>query len=268
MSYLHGYQKEEQDRLFRQAQLYSQYVFQDVNWGPEVKKIIEPGSGVGAQTIELKKRFPKIEIHCLDREKAQLDRAKEELSQRGSLEGINFHLGSADQMPFEDSSFQGAFICWFLEHLNDPVKVLKEVYRVLSAGSHIYCTEVLNSSFFMDPYSPATLLFHYYFNDYQWNLGGSPFAGALLGRQLQDAGFQNIETKFHNILLDKRQPKMRKVFMDDYLAMLLSAAPELLKSGVIEQDTIDEMKEEWRKATEDPNSILQFSFVQAKATAL
>ena len=65
--------------------------------------------------------------------------------------------GDVMRLDFEPESFDCAFLCWILEHVSDPARVLGEVRRVLCPGAPIVCSEVLNATFFLDPYSPNTM---------------------------------------------------------------------------------------------------------------
>src|SRR5215203_1674555 len=50
----------------------------------------------------------------------------------------NFVLGSANSMPFADSTFDGGWSIWVLEHVPNPEAVLAEIRRVLKPGAVFY----------------------------------------------------------------------------------------------------------------------------------
>ena len=266
--YLHGYDRKEQERLLKQARFFEPLVYKNIQWPRGASEILEPGCGVGAQTQILARRFPEIRVTGVDRAETQLAKAKINLKELIAQKRSKLVHSQGERMPFEDASFHGAFICWLLEHVPKPVELLKEVYRLLQPGAPIYCTEVLNSSFFLHPYAPATLQYWFTFNDHQWNMGGDPFCGAKLGNHLIDAGFQEITTEVVSYHLDRRVPKTRNEHMAAFYDLLLSGAPALLKVKAIDEKLLTEMKKEWQAATQDPNSVLFFSFVQARAVAL
>jgi ubiquinone/menaquinone biosynthesis C-methylase UbiE len=124
-----------------------------------------------------------------------------------------FEQGDAGSMRFGADSFDSAFLCWILEHVGDPLLVLSETRRVLRPGSPIICTEVLNATFFLEPYSPHTLKYWMAFNDHQLELGGDPFVGAKLGNLLQAVGCRDIVTTVRPIHLDNRAPGERAEFI-------------------------------------------------------
>ncbi|MBK7845898.1 MAG: hypothetical protein IPJ71_19865 [Bdellovibrionales bacterium] len=48
-----------------------------------------------------------------------------------------------------------------------------------------------NSSFFVDPYSPAILRYWIEFNDYQWSIKGH-YVGGSDGKSFDASGYKNL----------------------------------------------------------------------------
>ncbi|MBK9295164.1 MAG: class I SAM-dependent methyltransferase [Oligoflexia bacterium] len=262
--YLHGYSKKEQQRLYKQARFLEKYVYNGVNLKKN-KNLIEVGCGVGAQTEILLEHFPKLKITCVDASFEQLKQAEKHLKKQIKKNKVDLSLQNAMQMDFKNNTFDSSFLCWFLEHVPNPVKVLKEVYRVMKKGGVIYCTEVKNSSFFVDPYSPTILNYWFHFNDVQWLMGGDPFSGAKLGNWLKSAGFKKIETKVVSLFLDSRDKKTRAAFLNEWTALMLSGVPALLKEKRITHRLVKELKREITILKKTKNSVFYFAFVQARA---
>lgn len=263
--YLHGFSEIEQDRLRRQARFAEHIVYQDVNFSDH-KHILEVGCGVGAQTEILLRRFPEIKITGLDRSEHQLKSAAEYLEKAGFEKNrYNLIQSDAEKMSIEPQDFDGAFLCWILEHVEHPNRVLSEVRRVLEKDAKVYVTEVLNSSFFLEPYSPYTLKYWMAFNDYQYDLKGDPFVGAKLGNLLLQQGFDEIRVETKTWHLDNRRPRQRKKYIDYWSELLLSAADQLIKEKYIDEETVDKMKDELMSVSLDPNAVFYFSLIQASA---
>jgi len=264
--YLHGFSKNEQDRLYRQARFFESTVFGSIDFS-KANRILEVGCGVGAQTEILLEKFPHLHIVGIDISDSQLKRARAQLQsaiKKGRLELIK---SSADDLPFEDNSFDAAFSTWFLEHVQSPREILTEVRRVLKAEASIHLHEVQNATLYMHPYSPATLKYWFEFNDLQWNLKGDPFVGAKLGNLLLDAGFQNVQTEVITHHFDNRSPKKRADFIEEMASVLLSGAPALLKEKKVEKKLVEEMKEELNLLKVAHDSVIFYSTVRAKAQA-
>lgn len=263
--YLHGFSTNEQERLRKQAQFGEYTVFQNINLS-DVQDLLEVGCGVGAQSEIILRRFPKLKLTGIDLSKKQLATARENLSKipyakdRYDIQEMN-----AAAMRFAANSFDGAFLCWILEHVPEPVRVLSEVRRVLRPGSVVYITEVMNSSFFLNPYSPNTWKYWMAFNEYQMDKSGDPFVGAKLGNFLAQSGYKDIQTEIKTWFLDSRYPQARKDCIDYWTELLLSASEQLLADNYVSTEVVDGMKQEMASVSSDPNAVFFYSFVQARA---
>lgn len=113
--YLHGFSKDEQERLRKQARFGEHTVYQNINLSA-VKELLEVGCGVGAQSEILLRRFPDIKLTGIDRSPKQLQAARARLSHL-ALAAHRFELKEMDAtaMEFSSNSFDGAFLCWILE---------------------------------------------------------------------------------------------------------------------------------------------------------
>jgi ubiquinone/menaquinone biosynthesis C-methylase UbiE len=263
--YLHGFSPVEQERLRRQARFAEHTVYQNINFSSH-KKILEVGCGVGAQSEILMRRFPDIHLTGVDFNEKQLKAAKSYLASLPfAKDRYELHQMNGEDIKFAPNSFDGAFLCFVLEHVPDPKRVLSEIRRVLAPGGVLYATEVLNSSFFLDPYSPSVWKYWMAFNDYQYDQSGDPFIGGKLGNLLGQVGYINIETEVKTWFLDNRHPQKRKEIIDFWTELLLSASDQLLAAGYVDQETVDGMKKEMSIVARDPNAVFFFSFIQAKA---
>ena len=264
--YIHGFSKSEQDRLYHQARVHEDVIFSNVDFSGR-HRLIEIGSGVGAQTQILLERYPDAFIECVDASSEQIHRAQQTHAQAIAENRMRLTKADALDMPFKDDEFDGAFICWLLEHVQNPIDVLTEARRVLKSGGVIYCNEVFNATFYLHPYSPATLKFWFEFNDHQWSLKGDPFVGGKLANYMMKAGFQNISTKVLTHQYDNRTPKKRAAFIDYWADLMLSGAPQLIQAGRISEELVREMQAEFTALKKDPDSVIFYSWILARAEA-
>ncbi len=264
-TYIHGFSKDEQDRLRRQAEFMEFLVYQDVNLS-EISNLLEVGCGVGAQTQILLRRFPHLKVNCIDLNEQQIEVARQALSESPYAKGrYEISKMNAEKMTFADDTFGGAFFCWVLEHVPNPARVLAETRRVLKPNARVFLTEVTNFAFFLDPYCPAIWKFWMAFNDFQYDQGGDPFVGVKLGSLLRDAGFSDVLTNVKVVYADKREPDRRKKLILYWQELMMSATDELVKSCRVDVGLVNAMKYEFSDIIVDPNAIIFDSFMQATA---
>jgi ubiquinone/menaquinone biosynthesis C-methylase UbiE len=132
-------------------QLFNRYMFE--SRFRNRNEIIDIGPGRCAFTKLAPER-----IIAVDNSPAVVDHYKSE--------GLDIRLGSADNLPFPDSSVDAVYSCWLLEHLNDPVMALRETRRVLRPNGYglfiVPSVRSLTRGFYNDythirPYSPQSL---------------------------------------------------------------------------------------------------------------
>jgi ubiquinone/menaquinone biosynthesis C-methylase UbiE len=263
--YLHGFSSAEQARLVKQARIAESTIFRNIDY-TGATRLLEVGSGVGAQTEILLRRFPDLHATCIDLNQAQLDAARENLGGMPWLQG-RYALKQADatDLPFDARSFDAAFLCWVLEHVSSPARVLAELRRVLAPGASVYLTEVMNASFLLDPYSPNVWKYWMAFNDFQIEHGGDPFVGAKLGNLLLAGGFRDVSTEIKTFHFDNREPARRKSMIAYWEELLLSAAEQLIAAGCVTQEVVEGMRREMHQVQNDPDAVFFYSFVQARA---
>ena len=263
--YLHGYSEPERERLHRQARFLEPMVHDRLPYRRR-KRLLEVGCGVGAQTEILLRHFPDIHVTGVEINEDQLAEAGRFLGTVPWAQG-RYTLAKADatQLEYGPESFDAAFLCWVLEHVGDPARVLSEVRRVLVPGSPVAISEVLNATFFIDPYSPDTLRYWTAFNEHQLSVGGDPFVGAKLGNLLQSVGFRDIQTDVKSFHLDNRDPVERNEFLSYWSDLLLSGAPALLAAQKVEAGVVDGMRNELARVARDPNAVFFYAFIHARA---
>jgi ubiquinone/menaquinone biosynthesis C-methylase UbiE len=265
-AYLHGFNAEEQSRLYRQALFLENVVYPFVDLS-SCKHILETGCGVGAQTEILVRRFPKAKITGIDFSTEQILAAQEHFSEKEAKgEPLRLMEMDATQMQFDGSEgFDGAFLCWVLEHIPQPERVLAELKRVLKPGSPIFISEVLNHTLYLEPASPAIMNFWNLFNTLQLKLGGNPFVGARLGTLLEQSGYAEISIHNNVFYYDRRMPEKRKAMFLYFEELMMSAVPGLLRDKLVTAEMVNEVRNEIRQLLTNPESIFYFVFIQAKA---
>ncbi len=140
-------------------------------------RVLEIGMGNGFFVKDLFSVEPSIHYTGLDFSPLMIEEANK-LNQAFMQEGkVNFHLGSADALPFEEDSFTKIFTINTLYFWEDPVKILAELHRVLKTDGELFIS-----------IRPKEIMQHYPFVKYGFAMYTKEEAAALLEKN----GFQVI----------------------------------------------------------------------------
>jgi len=254
--YLHGYTPQEQNRLRTQARFLEDRVFEKIDF-LGASSLLEIGCGVGAQTEILLKRFPNTRITAVDREESQLAAAVK-------TDRVGFLKADAAHLPFKSNTFEGIFICWFLEHVPNPLDVLKEAHRVLQPEGVVYATEVMNSSFYLYPESSALTAYWKAYNELQVKMGGDPQVGIKLGNLFLQAGFSQVDTWPLFFHLDQRNPETLRQMLDYWKDLLLSAHEYLVENQLIDKAIVTSLETEIEELKRSPEAVFSYTSIQCR----
>jgi len=263
--YIHSFDSVEQARLIRQGRVLEPYIQRHVDFSG-CASVLEVGCGVGAQLHVLLQRFPQVRFTGIDRSAVQLNHAHQFLAESIASGHVELLEASAYQLPFPDNCFDGACIYFVLEHLSQPLPVLREVRRVLKQGGLFYCTEVFNSGLYAWPKKTGLEAYWRAFNQLQSELGGDPDVGIKLPALFETAGFTDVTEFDASAQMDGRMPglEQRRDFIDFWQALLLSAAPQLEKHGRITERDIAALKADFASLAATPEAIFRYCSMQTR----
>ena len=261
-SYLHGFIPEEQQRLLDQANFLESKIYPRIDFS-NCKNLLEIGSGVGAQTQTLLKLWPELTITCVDYSQVQLDQAKKNLAFAGDR--VKFLCQHAQELKLDDH-YDAVFICWALEHIPNPIKVLTNLRHQLLPGAKVWITEVFNSTFYFAPALPGLAKYYQQYNLLQRMHGGDPDVGAQLGNMLLQTGYSGIELFHGDFHLDQTKPKALQDMVSFWKMLLKSGSPGLLKSSLITEDEVLDMENDLDFMVTSEKGVFFYQFVQTFAT--
>lgn len=97
-------------------------------------RVLEVGPGPGYVAIEVARLLSEVEVVGLDISETMVEIAARNAAECGVSKRVAFRQGNASDMPFEDASFDFVMSCGSLHHWKEPVRIFKEIYRVLRPG--------------------------------------------------------------------------------------------------------------------------------------
>ncbi|WP_168797413.1 methyltransferase domain-containing protein [Neolewinella litorea] len=102
-----------------------------VDWSEgDALKVLDVGSGTGFTTEGIVRRVPAKNVICLDQSPQQMERAMV----KPALVDCRFRLGDAENLPFEDDTFDRYVSAGSIEYWPDPKRGIEEAYRVIKPG--------------------------------------------------------------------------------------------------------------------------------------
>lgn len=109
----------------------------------KVKSVLDVGCGLGHWGRLVAKFLPKdAKLTGIDREEKWIQGAAERVKDEPGM--FTYQIGSAEEIPFEDNSFDLVTCQTVLLHVKDANVAVKEMLRVLKPGGLIACVEPNN----------------------------------------------------------------------------------------------------------------------------
>lgn len=117
------------------------------NWIPEnVENLLDAGCSYGYSSVYYSHKAKNT--FGIDINQTHIEAAKEKYA------SINFTQGEIEKLPYESNYFDCVIMMDVLEHTNNQIQSLSEIYRVLKVGgSFIFSTPHDGSFAFLDPYN-------------------------------------------------------------------------------------------------------------------
>jgi ubiquinone/menaquinone biosynthesis C-methylase UbiE len=247
MTYVHGYTTRETQRLLEQSLILEELLHTGTRFQSS-EKVLEAGCGVGAQTRILARRNPEAIFECIDISPESLEQARGVARQEG-IHNATFKETDILSLPYKPGSFDHVFVCFVLEHLPDPVSVLRTFREILKPGGSITLIEGDHGSGFWTPDTDESKMAWKGLVDSQIALGHDPNIGRRVYPLLDEAGFQIKDVSPRWVYADQSNPTLLHGVIDQIIApMVYSAEKQVLDSAYLQAD-------EWEKGLADIREV-------------
>lgn len=230
-TYIHGVAPQEQDRLRLLNRLTNGPFLDFIHIRP-ADNVLEIGSGLGIIANAVAHAYPSARVTGLEYAAEQIAGCEQQLT------NLTFVQGDAHQLPFDDATLDVVYGRYILEHVHDPVQVLREVYRVLKPGGRLYFQENTISIMKLYPECPQFDFIWKQFITLQARIGGDGEIGIKLYSMLKSLGFARVQCSFADEVHFPEKGTF-VAWMDNIIGNVDSAVSKLLEFGLADQEQID-----------------------------
>jgi SAM-dependent methyltransferase len=263
--YVHGYQVREAARLDDQA-LALVDLLHDGTQYPAGSSVLEVGCGVGSQTITLSRRSPEARFTAIDVARDSLAVARRRVASVG-LTNVEFRDADLYSLAGDTATFDHAFVCFVLEHLEDPAGALRLIGRLLRPGGSITVIEGDHGSAFFAPDSSAARVAIESLAELQRRAGGDAMIGRSLYPLLTAAGYASVSVRPLFVYADQSRPDLVDAFtIRTFTAMIEGVRDAAIAAGLLSAAEFDAgIADLYRTAEAD--GVFCYTFFKAVAAA-
>jgi ubiquinone/menaquinone biosynthesis C-methylase UbiE len=187
-----------------------------------------------------------------------------ETAAKRNIANARFEAANIYELPFADSSFDAVFMSALLGNLREPVRGLREAFRVLKPGGVIGIKEFDHGGDIVYPLEPAMAKYDQLYNRLRREFGHNGETGRTIGALLLQAGFSELNmTATYETLSD---PKVLQRAAQVFIGLLAEGWSEAFTSrGWASESEIQEMREAWLRFAAFPGALFVAAWCEAVA---
>jgi SAM-dependent methyltransferase len=265
--YIHGTSESEQRRLsLLNDVLLNQAMLREMSLRGN-ERIIDFGSGLGQFSRAMARAVPRGLVVGIERDGEQLASARRLAAEDGEEGLVDFRQGDVLNLDLgaEQESFDVAHTRFLLEHLPDPLGVVKTMVRAVRRGGRIVLADDDHGVIRIWPESPGFYdLWNAYMRTYD-RIGNDPFVGRRLVQLLADAGARPVRNTwvfFGGCAGMETFP----VLASNMAGVVRTARETMISMRLVEADAFDRAMDEYARWSQRPDAALWFAVSWAEGT--
>ena len=213
------------------------WVFDHILVLPANAKILELGCGPGYMWKENADRIPSTwEITLTDLSSGMLDSAWRNLVVTGR--NYKFREIDAQEIPFEDETFDAVIANHMLYHVPDRPKAIAEIKRILKTGGHFFATTV--GSQHMDE-----------LNGRLKEISKGGFARVAVVHFTLENGAEQLKPFFSEVTVSRYEDNLRVTALEP----LIAYARSMLSASDLREDRLEVLKQEFKTKLEEHGEV-------------
>jgi SAM-dependent methyltransferase len=263
--YVHGYAERESARLDDQAAALRDLLHDGTEYPPG-SRVLEVGCGVGSQTITLARRSPGARFTAIDIASNSLGIAQRRVEQAGL---VNVEFRHADISALAGAAtFDHIFVCFVLEHLDNPAAALRVMRGLLKPGGTITVIEGDHGSALFAPDSTAARAAIECLVELQRRAGGDALIGRRLYPLLTEAGYAPVSVRPLLAYADQSRPDLvDAITIRTFTAMINGVRDAVITAGLLTAEAFDAGIADLHR-TAQPGGVFCYTFFKAVAVAV
>jgi ubiquinone/menaquinone biosynthesis C-methylase UbiE len=267
-SYIHGAAPPEQQRLSRLNDLLNEASIRELKLLAG-ESILDVGCGIAQLTRAMARAAgPEARVLGIERDAGQLDKARRQACAAGEQDLVELRQGDALQPPLRDhewGSFDVAHTRFLLEHVSDPLAVVRGMVRAVRPGGRIVLADDDHDILRLWPEPRGlTPLWHAYIRSYD-RLGNDPWVGRRLVWLLHAAGAIPIRNNWIFFGSCAGSPAFPDI-VENLEQILVGARPNILATAQVEETFFDQAISELRAWSTRPDSAFWFAMCWAEGS--
>ena len=264
--YIHGTSEEEQRRLslMNDVLLNPASIREMALRGDEA--ILDFGAGLGQFTRAMARAVPRGRVVGIERNEEQLAGARRLAAADGERDGVEFRAGDVLDLRLSDrewGSFDVAHARFLLEHVPDPLRVVKTMVRAVRPGGRIVLADDDHGVLRLGPEPPGfSDLWSAYIRTYD-RIGNDPFVGRRLVSLLHEAGAiprRNTWIFFGGCA----GMEIFDVLAANMAGVVRTARDTIIRMSLFDRDAFDSVMRDYDRWAKRPDAALWFAVAWAE----
>lgn len=224
--------------------------------------VLDCGCGPGTITAGFAELVAPGEVVGTEIEEAHVVIARENAAKH-NVRNVRFETANIYELPFADAAFDAVFVSAVLGNLREPVRGLREAFRVLKPGGVIGVKEFDHGGDMLYPPDPAVEKYGELYLRLRRENGHDPESGRKIGAFLIDAGFGDLNL---SAVYEPFAGPQAGAFAQASMGLLVEGWGETFtRRGWATTDDVKEMIDGWRRFANFPGAIFAAAWCEAVA---